>query len=197
MKTFLMGALAVAVAGASVAFAEEDDGIVSAAPVVADPVNPQPGMLGSAYNIRIGSFESVVAQLSSAPSVKNFVDTSSDFGRKSLDRNMEISIIKWEGFVKCKKAGVYSFSFEESRKRGGLGDYCFELNGEKLIKGGDGQQTVAGKLKIGWNKVIIAYTAWSDTHVLKLRYKPNGSLSEPRLLTPGMLFYDKPVEEEW
>ena len=44
MKTLMVAALAVAAVGANVAFAEEDDGIVSAAPVVADPDNPQPGM---------------------------------------------------------------------------------------------------------------------------------------------------------
>lgn len=91
MKTLIVAALAVAAVGANIAFAEEDDGIVSAAPAIADPVNPQPGMLANAYNIRSFTDQDYKANaalgaLAKSPSVKSYADTSTSFREMVFSR---------------------------------------------------------------------------------------------------------------
>ena len=197
MKTLMVAALAVAAVGANVAFAEEDDGIVSAAPVVADPVNPQPGMLANAYMIDYGGNASrykamtTLAALSKAPSVKSYEDKAAAFTRGGVSEKTDVNVMKWEGFIKCKRATSYTFSFD-SRDT-----YSFYVNGRQYVDTCYRQESRDVDLKLGWNKVVIvAYLDRADNK-LAVEYRPKGSLSDPRPLSPGMMFYDKPVEEEW
>ena len=197
MKTLMVAALAVAAVGANVAFAEEDDGIVSAAPAIADPVNPQPGMLANAYKIDYrGSGErykamTALTALEKAPSIKSYADTTTSFTRGGVPAKAEINVIKWEGFIKCKRATNYTFSFDSRDS------YSFYVNGRQYIDTCDRQESRDVELKLGWNKVVIVAFIDDVSDKLQVQYRPKGSLSDPRQLSPGMLFYDKPVEEEW
>lgn len=195
MKTLIMTALAIAAVGANVAFAEEDDGIVSAAPAIADPVNPQPGMLANAYKVSGGSSDARrentrLPILEKTPSVKSYADTTAVFSRSGVPKDKDVNILKWEGFIKCKRATSYTFSFN------GRG-YSFYVNGRQYIDYRYDQESRDVDLKLGWNKVVILATFPNYGDKLSVEYRPKGSLSDPRQLSPGMLFYDKPVEEEW
>ena len=196
MKTLMVAALAVAAVGANIAFAEEDDGIVSAAPVIADPVNPQPGMLANAYNIgcyRNSEWRANAAldALAKSPSVKTYVDTTTSFTRAGVPKEIRTNVIKWEGFIKCKRATSYTFSFDNS------GWYSFYVNGRQCIEIGDGQQSLDADLKLGWNKVVFVAKLEGVNRKFTVGYRPKGSMSDPRSLSPGMMYYDKPVEEDW
>lgn len=197
MKTLLVAALAVVAVGANVAFAEEDDGIVSAAPAIADPVNPQQGMLANAYKIDYGQGDgryksmTTLTALAKAPSVKSYEDKAAAFTRGGVSEKTDVNVMKWEGFIKCKRAASYTFSFD-SRDT-----YSFYVNGRQYVDTCYRQESRDVELKLGWNKVVIvAYLDRADNK-LAVEYRPKGSLSDPRPLSPGMMFYDKPVEEEW
>lgn len=192
-------ALCAAACATTTAFAEDDFGIESASPVViADPVNPQPGALCTAYLFGNTSGEEnwnkTISQLKTAPSIKTYVDTGKEYTRDALSSDTQTNLMKWEGFIKCKKAGVYSFSFVGPH--GGQW-YTFQLNGVDMFTKGEGQKTVGGTLKVGWNKIVMIVECKHPSHKLQLKYKPNESLSEPRPLTPAILFHDQKPEEDW
>lgn len=197
MKKLMVAALAVAAIGANIAFAEEDDGIVSAAPAIADPVNPQQGMLANAYQIsyhrRIDQYKAktTLSALSKTPSVKSFADKDTSFARGCVPEKSDINVIKWEGFLKCKRAATYTFSFESRDS------YSFYVNGQQCIDNCYRQESRDVNLKIGWNKIVIVAYMDSSKSKLSVQYRPKGSMSDPRPLSPAMMFYDKPVEEEW
>ena len=197
MKTLMVAALTVAAVGANVAFAEEDDGIVSAAPVVADPVNPQQGMLANAYNVGFISGDSAykakagLMALEKASSVKSFADKATSFTRGGVPKEKEINIMKWDGFIKCKRAASYTFSFDN------VSYYSVYINGQTCVEAGKQQVNIDVDLKLGWNKIVLVQMIYNSGDTLKIQYRPKGSLSDPRSLSPGMMFYDKPVEEEW
>ena len=203
MKTLTVAVLALAAVGANVAFAEEDDGIVSAAPAIADPVNPQPGMLANAYNLgsyitsNMGRTESQNAvtpdALSKSPSVRTYVDKSTSFTRSGVAKETLFDVIKWEGYIKCKRATTYTFSFDMRSW------YTVYVNGRQYGSIDDiriGQMSVDVDLRVGWNKVVFVANIGEDRK-FDVKYRPKGSLSDPRPLSPGILFFDKPVEEEW
>ena len=203
MKTFLMAALAVAAVGANVVFAEEDDGIVSAAPVIADPVNPQPGMLCTAYchGDVSGSdrWSRMLPTLEKAPSVRTYVDKGAAFTRTGVEKSLQTNVLKWEGFIKCKRSATYAFTltsiYDEDRIGGE--QYYFAVNGKEIAKCGDHQNTYSADLKIGWNKVVVIFECDDAGKRVDIKYRPNGSTSDPRPLTPGVLYHDEKPEEEW
>ena len=192
----MVAALAVAAVGANVAFAEEDDGIVSAAPAIADPINPQPGMLANAYQINWRMLpqyreKTTLSALAKAPSVKSYADKGDAFARSAVLQGADVNVIKWEGFIKCKRAASYTFSF------GSKGLYSFYVNGRQYADACKQQVSRDLDLKLGWNKIVIVANITGGGSKLAVEYRPKGSMSDPRPLSPGMLFYDKPVEEEW
>ena len=197
MKTLIMAALSIAAIGANVAFAEEDDGIVSAAPAIADPVNPQPGLLANAYRIDYGGngnrykAMTTLPALAKTPSVKSYEDKAATFTRGGVPEKTDVNVIKWEGFIKCKRATSYTFSFDSRDS------YSFYVNGRQCIDTCYRQESRDVDLKVGWNKIVIVAFLERMDQKLAVEYRPKGSLSDPRQLSPGMLFYDKPVEEEW
>lgn len=181
-------------------FADEDDdfGIESATPiVVADPINPQPGMVCSAYLFGHTNGEDnwrkTISRLANAPSIKSYVDKEDSFNRNALSNSTQTNIMKWEGYIKCKRAGMYSFSFVGPHSN----FYAFYLNDVEIISAGYGQMTVGGQLKEGWNKVVIIVEIDHPNQKLELKYKPNESLAEPRPLTPKKMFHDEKPEEDW
>lgn len=194
MKTLMVAVLAVATVGANVAFAEEDDGIISAAPAIADPINPQPGMLFNGYALRnVGgrNFSSLPESLKTAPSVKTAV-TTADKLSFNIYKDVEIRQGKWEGFLKCKLPKEYTFVVQQARSSS-TGYYLY-LNGVKVLSG-EGQTSANVKLKVGFNKIVVI--AQGQRWPVSISYRPAGSLDDPRPLTPAMMFYDKPIKEDW
>ena len=181
------------------AFAEDDFGIESASPVkIADPVNPQPGMTANAYffdygrsNSKYKLMTSSLAAMKKLPAVSSFVDKGDIFSKASAAEKAEVHTMMWEGFIKCKRAATYTFSFSNRDS------YSFYVNGTKHIDMCFGQESRDVDLKVGWNHiVIVAYFNRKDNK-LTVNYKPKGSLSEPRTIAPKDLFHDQKPEEDW
>jgi len=198
MKTLMAAVLAVAAIGANVAFAEEDDGIVSAAPAIADPVNPQQGMLANAYRIEANlgnssewNSKTSLTSLDKAPSVKSFADKATAFSHGGVPKGVEVDVMRWDGFIKCKRVTSYTFSFNNPNR------YTVYVNGKMYANEDHGQKSCDIDLKLGWNKITLVQRIYNAGDTLKVQYRPKGSMSDPRPLSPGMMFYDKPVEEEW
>ena len=194
-------ALCAAACVSATAFAEDDFGIESASPVkIADPVNPQPGMMASAYFFDYGgsgskykTMTSSVSAIKKLPAASTFVDKGEKFATTGVSEKTQVHTIMWEGFIKCKRAATYTFSFSNERD-----DISFFVNGTKHIDGNcSGQVSCDVNLKIGWNHIaIVSYFSYRN-RVLSINYKPKGSLSDPRPIAPKDLFYDQKPEEDW
>ena len=208
-------ALCVTACAFTTAFADES-GLESAtppAPVITDPVNPQPGMLFSAYGpckwmymryesdsskLQVALNESLVT-LPKVPAVKTGVDKNEKFTIECA-KDVEVAAIRWEGFLKCKLAKTYTFVVDKrydsytSDYRWQVG-YVIAINGKICIVG-YGQNSFDTDLKVGFNKVEIVTLLPSDHYregrnsPLHISAKPKGSVIEPVKLSPGMLFYD-------
>ena len=201
MKTLMCGALcaAIALGGASV-FAEDDFGIESASPTtIADPVNPQPGMVANAYYFDWGhsdnkyrAMTSSIQAIKKLPSVVSFVDKGDAFAKTCIQEDIKAHTIMWEGYIRCKRAAIYTFTFATND-----GSYSFFANGNKFINDTLKQESCDVSLKVGWNHIVIL--AYFDRRSTKLtvNYKPKGSLSEPRAIAPKDLFHDQKPEEDW
>lgn len=184
------------------ALAADDFGIESASPVtVADPVNPQPGMqlFGYKSGNRRGMWteewlKGSVAGLSKAPAIKSIIDKSDDYSLKVLGAT-ESNAGRWMGFLKCKRAGVYTLTISSGKRTG----YSLRVNGKSAVSAARGQTGVDVLLKIGWNKVelVCHFSRPLDRMPVAITYKPKESLSEARPLTPAMMFHDQKPEEEW
>ena len=183
------------------ALAADDFGIESASPVaIADPVNPQPGMLLSGYKSgRHGRWtdewlKGSVVGLSKAPAIKSTVDKSEVYSLRALGAT-ESNAGKWKGFLKCKRAGVYTLTISSGRRTG----YSLRVNGKPALPAASAQTSVDVSLKIGWNMVefVCHFSKPLDRAPVTIVYKPKDSLSEARPLTPAMIFHDQKPEEEW
>ena len=75
--------------------------------------------------------------------------------------------------------------------------YAFSVNGTDVVKCGERQLSRNAELKVGWNKVVVVFECEDVNYKLDIKYRPNGSTSDPRPLTPGMLYHDEKPEEEW
>lgn len=192
----------VACLATTTVFAADDDfGIVSATPtVIADPVNPQPGMLFNAYSYSDWMNDSKMKEchttLPKMAARKTGVDKSDKFGIEVAD-GVDAMAIKWEGFLKCKRAATYTFLFQKPS------DYCrasngysVKINGQLVIPVDWDESSCDVNLKVGWNKVEIV-GQFCRKFPLKITFRPKGSLSEPRPIAPKDLFYDKKPEEDW
>ena len=180
-------------------FAEDDFGIESASPVIiADPVNPQPGMTANAYLFNYNNesskyklMTSSIAAIKKLPAVSTFIDKGDVFSKAAVSEKVEAHTMMWEGFIKCKRAATYTFSFSNRDS------YSFYVNGTKYVDFCFRQESRDIDLKVGWNHVaIVAYFDYKDNK-LTINYKPKGSVSDPRPLAPKDLFYDQKPEEDW
>ena len=196
-------ALCAAACVTTTAFAEDDFGIESASPVViADPVNPQPGMVFNAYNLErwMGwkELKESILKLPKASSAKTQTDNANHFSLEQIG-NVKAGVGRWEGFMKCKRATTYTFVLS---KEGPSGDgwpevgFSFSVNGRPAISAGNQQATCDVNLKVGWNKVDLV-CQFSKPEPLKITFKPKGSLAEPRPIGPKDLFHDQKPEEDW
>ena len=107
-------ALCAAACVTTAAFAEDD--LVSSAntTVIAEPVNPKPGMVFKGYNLDCyysysKEFQSLKATLASAAPVKSTVVTSEQFTYKAFQDGARIQQGVWEGFLKCKRKAQCTF----------------------------------------------------------------------------------------
>ncbi|MBQ4481262.1 MAG: hypothetical protein II943_11570 [Victivallales bacterium] len=183
------------------AFAQDDDfGIESASPIViADPVNPQPGMIYNAYSyngyMNEAQMKESHTKLPEKPALKTGVDKSEKFGIE-ISNGVEAKSIKWEGFLKCKRAATYTFLFQ--KRENGLikSGYSVKINGKTVIPADWGESSCDVTLKVGWNKIEIVCQFY-DEAPLNITFRPKGSLAEPRPITPKDLFHDEKPEEDW
>lgn len=205
MKTRKLMAVALCATACvtTTAFAEDDFGIESASPVtIADPVNPQPGMIFNAYNPKESmnreSLKESVVKLPSQAAIKTNVDKGENF---SLDQvgKMDARVGRWEGFLKCKRATKYTFVLNKGECEGPECGFCFAVNGRVVIPAGGKQASCDVDLKIGWNKIDLVgqYYSYHNLKPLVMAFKPKGSLAEPRLLGPKDFFHDQKPEEDW
>ena len=181
---------------------EEDFGIESASPVViADLVNPQPGMVFNAYKLDGWMDEKALPdsndRLPSLPATKTGLDKGERF---ALTEGTEGRQMRWEGFLKCKRAGVYTFTFNKPSHSDWGGDYrsgySVRINGKSVLPAANREASCDAPLQVGWNKVEIV-CQFHHADPLTVSYKPKGSVSEPRPLAPKDLFHDEKPEEEW
>ena len=195
-------ALCVAACVAKTTFAEDDFGIESASPVaIADPVNPQPGMVLSGYKVPMYPtkdwYKDSIATLPKSPAIKTVVDKSECFSLKALG-STGANAGMWSGFMKCKRPAVYTLTITE--EKGGIIKqfFCYSLrvNGNPAIAVGGRQSSADVSLKAGWNKIELVFHQF-DKNQLSMSYKPKESLSDARPLTPSMLFHDQKPEEDW
>ncbi len=183
--------------------ADDDFGIVSATPIViADPVNPQPGMLFNAYSLPDWMKEAQLKEshttLPKMAALKTGVDKSEKFGIE-ISQGVNAGVIKWEGFLKCKRAATYTFLFQKGVFDGIRSGYSMKINGQAVIPAACGESSCDVNLKVGWNKVEIVcqFNAYEGKRPLNIFFRPKGSLSEPRPITPKDLFFDLKPEEDW
>ena len=195
-------ALCAAACVTTTAFAEDDFGIESASPVkIADPVNPQPGMVFNAYgpDNSPGTVENWLKEsntkLPSAAAMKTGVDKSEKF---SLDiaNGVKALTVRWDGYLKCKRAATYTFLFQKRQCDGHYNGYSVRVNGHPVIPAAYGEVSCDANLKVGWNKIEIV-CIFNRTDPLELSFKPKGSLSDPRPIAPKDLFHDQKPEEDW
>lgn len=198
-KKLMIVSACAAIFASAPAYAEEDDfGIESASPIaIADPVNPVPGMVFYAYN-HDGYFgkeemKKCNVALPSMPALVTVADTgkSEDF-TLALTKGLKAKTGRWEGFIKCKKSGAYTFTLSKDNVNGNY--YVLYVNG-KMIVCANGDAAGDVQLKAGWNKVELA-CQFCSSNPLHISFKPKNNPCAPRPLTPATFFYDK-REEEW
>lgn len=176
---------------------EEDFGIESASPVmIADPVNPQPGMVFNAYKLDkwmdAKALPASNDKLPSLPAAKTGLDKGERFVRAE---GTEAGVMRWEGFLKCKRAAVYTFTFSKPPHYFRNG-YSVRINGKPALGAAEAETSCDAALQVGWNKVEIV-CQFEGAEPLTVSYKPKGSLSDPRPLAPKDLFHDQKPEEDW
>ena len=184
-------ALCAAACVTTTAFAEDD--LVSSAntTVIAEPVNPKPGMVFKGYNLDCyysysKEFQSLKATLASAAPVKSTVVTSEQFTYKAFQDGARIQQGVWEGFLKCKRKAQCTFLM---KMRGGTTSSGFLLyvNGKKVI-GGAEQQSANVDLNVGFNHIVIISQA--EYNPVEVFLSPVGSTKDPNPLSPAMMFYE-------
>ena len=201
----------------SAAIAEDDSGLVSAtpvAPVITDPVNPQPGMIYSAYALSwmnhpgsyftkeeaeklLGSLRECHSTLPKMPALQTGVDSNNTFTVECA-KGVKPYGIRWDGFLKCKLSGTYTFLVQKKSVGDGRDifvwcSYVIKVNGKVIVSQGEDSFDV--DLKTGFNKVEIFCLfppRWEEVAQapMIISAKRKGSIIEPVKLSPGMLFYD-------
>ena len=193
-------ALCAAACVTTTALAEDDFGIESASPVViADPVNPQPGMVFNAYNypgwMGKDQLKESNSSLPKTAALMTAIDKSEKFGFE-ITTGVDAAAIRWEGFLKCKRAATYTFLFHKDEYYEFRSGYSVRINGIPVISATYGEVACDVNLKAGMNKVEIVCQFYGKTP-LHISYKPKDSLSAPRPIAPKDLFYDQKPEVDW
>jgi hypothetical protein len=201
MKTRKLMAVALCAAACvtTTAFAEDDFGIESASPIViSDPVNPQPGATCKFYSVpRVSDVEPTIknrVQREKLSIIVTRIDKGTDFACNFSDKNIHRDVMSWEGYIKCKRAGAYTFTVFGAHDH----PYTLEVNGVSVLSCVKHQKNTTVNLNVGWNKIALTAQYWCrDEDVYKIMYLPQGSLAEPRPLGPKDMFHDQKPEEDW
>jgi len=188
-------ALCAAAFVTTVARAEDDLGIVSASPItIAEPVNPQPGMVFRGYceGILLGDkFKKQLATtLASSSAVKTTVVKSEQFSFEPFLKEVKINQGVWEGFLKCKRTAKCTILIKQKSMRGA--GFLLFVNGKKVMATWE-QGAVDVDLKAGFNHIKIITQTRSPVEVF---LGPTGSTNPPKPLSPNMLFHDEKSESD-
>ena len=109
----------------------DDFGIESATPIkIADPINPQPGMVCKFYDLRRDDIQKCLKdrrQLEAFPILVSRVDKGNEFACGFTDKEIARNVMSWEGYLKCKRAGAYVFTIFGPHDH----EYSFEVNSSK------------------------------------------------------------------
>lgn len=200
MNKFSIGVvpLCAVVCFSNILLAKADVGTAPAAGLA----NPQPGMVLSGYKtnniVNDDWVKGSIASLPKQPAIKTIVDKSESFSIKSLGQT-ESNVGMWSGYLKCKRAGVYTFTLTGNNHTISFNSDCYSVrvNGKTAIAVGRGQVSADVALKVGWNKVELVCHFGPMRRPITMAYKPKESLSEAREITPATLFHDQKPEEEW
>ncbi|MBP5509700.1 MAG: hypothetical protein J6Z49_02150 [Kiritimatiellae bacterium] len=156
-----------------------------------DSVNPQPGMLFSAYNcpewMGAEQLRESNSTLPERPALKTGIDKGGGFSANCAT-GVKAVAIRWEGFLKCKRAATYTFTIDKGEDTGFENGYSVRVNNDLTVTG-YGRNAFDADLKVGFNKVEIVCQFGGD-NPFDVSAKPKGSVAEPTKLSPGMLFYD-------
>lgn len=198
MKTtrLMVVALCATACVSTTAFAEDDDLVVSATPaaMIAEPVNPQPGMVFKGYNLQNqfkDKFQGLQSILASQPAVKTTVVNTETFSFDQFLKDTRINQGVWEGFLKCKKSATCTFVLKQNSLYGA--GFHLYVNGKKVVAAWE-QASGEAAVRAGFNHIkIISQTK----QPVQLSMKVSGSVKEPNVLSPGMMYYDdKPSEDD-
>ena len=165
---------------------------------ISDPVNPQQGMIANAYVVEKSMDEDMLQksnlELPEMSSVKTFADKGDTFSL-NLATGTDATVMRWDGFIKCKRATTYTFLLN----RGDLDDwdngYSMRINND-LTGTGCGENAIDADLKVGWNRIEIV-CQFKDKSPLTISFRPKGSLSDPRPIAPKDLFHDQKIDGVW
>ena len=224
MKTRMLTTLAMCAMVCSVAMAsaqEADDLIESATPSAPketapyDLLNPQRGMTFSVYgsnewnlprenNKKLAHIRESLSTLPKAAAAKTSIDNGDKF---SIDcaKGIDVSAIRWEGYLKCKQTTICTFAVKRVYCRRGdelCAGYVIRVN--NVIRAGFGENSFDVELKAGFNKVELVCVYLEGTYCsncgrvikepLNLSIKPKGSLAEAKTLSPSIFWHDeKPI----
>ena len=175
-----------------------DSAIVMPAVPASDPYNPQPGLVACAYAIEglmdADSLQRSTDELPEMVENEVFVDTSETFSPGSV-KGAEAKVMRWHGFIKCKRAMTCTFLLNKGDADDWGNGYSMRINND-LTGTGCGQNAMDADLKVGWNTVEIV-CQFKDKAPLTISFRPKGSLSDPRTIAPKDLFHDEKPEEDW
>ena len=164
--------------------------------MVADPVNPQPGMLIKVYDFPVGKIDFSLGtdQLSIINPKRTGVDRSDQF-LLAIVEEPDATFVQWEGFIKCKRSATCTFTLCKPDADVNGGSIALYVNG--LCAALFDQETCSCdvELKAGFNKVEIVCPTFRNG-CLDVAIKPKESAREPRKLAPKDLFCDLPIDVE-
>lgn len=147
------------------------------------------------------------------PSLLKFYDNDvTRFEKKITDEKnsskVKYNIVKWEGYLKIKKGGKYTFLVNypmivryATFPRGQFEPECaLVVNEERLIVPRGNQDTMHLELKSGMNKfclVTLPGNFSSAEENATVHYKPFDSMVEPREIRPNDIFHSSEGKSDW
>lgn len=194
LTKLLMLAVCVTLCFSYNAFAEEeeDDFIAESTPTtIADPVNPQPGVVFKGYNLETQwrkDYLNLPATLDKSAAAKTTVVKTENFSWSQF-KDTAINQGVWEGFLKCKRSATCTILIKQSDDSG-VGCFLF-VNGKKVLSG-SGQQSVDVDLKAGFNFIKVV----TQRAGIAMYLSPKDSTKDPKPVSPAIMFHDEKPEED-
>ena len=187
-------ALCAAACVTTTAFAEDDLLVDSAAPkVIAEPVNPKPGLIFKGYNkneIYGEKFKDVDSILASATPLNTVVVTSDKFSFEQFLNDLKLKQGVWEGFLKCKRSAKCTILVKQKNLYGS--GFQVYVNG-KWVTGGYEQRSGEVNMKPGFNHIKVISQTIAPVEIF---LSPSGSTNPPKPLSPAMMYHDEKPEDD-